>query len=237
MDIFKKINEEFERLLFRFVKKFIKRIKPEQLKEIIEDIKQNCYPNTIPKTTIIGQKVLICNTAQICDFCKIGDRSAVMDGTTVGEGSVIGKFCCIGRNVVIGPNQHPQNFLSTHTFQYGNEYNNFNVIDFKSQIPTIIGNDVWIGTNVILMGGITVGDGSIIGAGAVVTRNVEPYSIVVGVPAKIIKYRFSKDIIDKLLELKWWDIEEIYLKDLPFDNIEDCIKRLCEIKQKLKEYT
>lgn len=71
---------------------------------------------------------------------------------------------------------------------------------------------MWIGTRVIVLGGITIGDGAIIGAGAVVTKNVPPYSIVAGMPAKIIKYRFSNKYITNLLQLKWWNMDENLLK-------------------------
>ncbi len=75
-----------------------------------------------------------------------------------------------------------------------------------------MGNDVWVGSHVLMKGGITIGDGAVIAAGAVVVRDVPPYAIVGGVPAKIIKYRFSQDIIEKLMELKWWSLTDDELK-------------------------
>ena len=89
--------------------------------------------------------------------------------------------------------------------------------------PVTIGNDVWIGANVIILSGVSIGDGAIIAAGAVVTKDVEDYSIVGGVPAKLIKYRFSKEQIHRLQKIKWWDwshekieehIEEFYQPDV-----------------------
>jgi acetyltransferase-like isoleucine patch superfamily enzyme len=77
---------------------------------------------------------------------------------------------------------------------------------------TNIGNDVWIGDKVIVIGGITIGDGAVVGAGAVVTHDVPPYAIVAGVPAKVIKYRFDDEKIRKLLDLKWWDWSEEEIK-------------------------
>jgi acetyltransferase-like isoleucine patch superfamily enzyme len=87
--------------------------------------------------------------------------------------------------------------------QVGTTFVNENVFD--ESIPVKIGNDVFIGANVTILDGIIIGNGAVIGAGAVVTKNVPPYAIVVGVPAKIIKYRFSTSQIEKLQMIKWWD--------------------------------
>ena len=92
---------------------------------------------------------------------------------------------------------------------------------------TKIGNDVWVGENAIILAGVNIGDGAIIGAGAVVTKDVPPYAIVVGVPAKIIKYRFSTDVIKKLLKIKWWDWtdQEISTRYLDFLDIKIFISK------------
>ena len=144
----------------------------------------------------------------------------------------IGSFCSIASNVCIGAGQHPTNWLSTHPFQYQNCFaiKPKSHYEFTRYKPVTIGNDVWIGTNVIIMGGLTIHDGAIIGSGAVVTKDVEPYAIVGGVPAEIIKYRFDKDIIDKLLELKWWDLSDEQIKTLPFNDINLCIDYLHNMK-------
>ena len=96
-------------------------------------------------------------------------------------------------------------------------------------IPVTVGNDVWIGARAIIMDGIKIGDGAIIGANSVVTKDVPPYAIVAGCPAKLIRYRFSEDVINKLLELCWWDYpKEFIVNNLPFDDVEECIKILSE---------
>ncbi|MEH2430380.1 MAG: CatB-related O-acetyltransferase [Nostoc sp.] len=127
----------------------------------------------------------------------------------------IGNYCSIARGVKIGLGKHPANFISTSPIFYS--LNN----PFKKKIVklqkfteferTIIGSDVWIGVNVILLDGISIGDGAIIGANAVVTKNVPPFAIVVGCPAKVIRYRFSEENIQKLLSTTWWnkDISEL----------------------------
>lgn len=148
----------------------------------------------------------------------------------------IGKFCSIAQGVKLGLSFHPLDRLSTHCFTCSKDIEgNYqeiiipdeNIIPWKTTKPITIENDVWIGLGAIIKDGITIHNGAVIGAGAVVTKDVPPYAIVAGVPAKIIKYRFSKPIIDKLLELEWWNYpEEFIANNLPFDNVEKCIEIL-----------
>ena len=91
---------------------------------------------------------------------------------------------------------------------------------------TTIGNDVWIGANAVVRKGVRVGDGAVIGAGAIVLKDVPAFSVVAGVPAKVIRYRFDENTIYRLLKLKWWEMDEDVLKALQFNDVEKCIEIL-----------
>lgn len=102
----------------------------------------------------------------------------------------------------------------------------------KSNLEVVIGNDVWIGDDVFIKPGISIGDGSVIGTKAVVTKNVPPYAIVAGIPARVIRYIFEKHVINDLLELKWWEFMPWQLKGAPLDNINEFIEFLKELRRK-----
>lgn len=159
------------------------------------------------------------------DRCNFSGKVDLGYATTLGINNVlhgqieIGKYCQIGFDVALHASNHPINFLTT--------YINKNLFDgelkkLKISHKIIIGNDVWIGHNAILIGDLRVGNGAIIAAGAVVTKDVPAYSIVAGVPAKVVKFRFNDSLIKELEELKWWDksqseleeIKHLFVKDL-----------------------
>ena len=129
----------------------------------------------------------------------------------------IGKFCSIAMNVFIGLPQHEQSCFSTHpSFYLKNTplIKTFSEKDcFQSAKRTFVGNDVWIGHGVLIMSGVRIGHGAVLGAGAVVTKDVPDYAVVVGVPAKVIKFRFDNKTIKYLLESKWWDKEDDWLQN------------------------
>lgn len=132
----------------------------------------------------------------------------------IGDQLIIGKFCAIASNVkfIMNGANHNLHYFTTYPFGiFGHNWTNQASIQGENKGNTIIGNDVWIGYNSTIMPGIKIGDGAIIGANSVVTKNIEPYTIVGGNPAQIIRKRFADQVINLLLELQWWDwsIEKI----------------------------
>ncbi len=164
--------------------------------------------------TKMGNHVYIGNGCSIVNT-KIGGRSYLNVSTNI-RNATIGKYCSIGSHVDIGIGIHPTTFVSTHPAFYSNNkaFETFaDKMYVKEEAKIEIGNDVWIGSYAKIIGNINIGDGAIVALGAIVTKDVPPYSIVGGVPAKIIKYRFEKDKIDLLINLKWWDKDEKWIKE------------------------
>lgn len=143
---------------------------------------------------------------------------------------IVGRFCSIGRDPLfyLGGN-HRHDWISTYPFHAKEVHDNtFNTTGESidgyplSNGDIVIGNDVWFGDRVTVMSGVKIGDGAVVGTNSTVVKDVEPYSIVGGHPAKHIKYRFEPDVIDKLLKIKWWDFE--------VDQINEIAPLLCSNK-------
>ncbi len=147
--------------------------------------------------------------------CKVGRYTYIGSRTWVTK-ATIGSFCSIAGNINIGLARHTLDKISTSPlFTEIKNATGFSWTDSTTDeawARVTIGNDVWIGTHALIMGGVTVGNGAVIGAGAVVTNHVPPYAIVGGVPARIIRYRFTPEQIADLEDLKWWDMEDAILK-------------------------
>lgn len=150
----------------------------------------------------------------------------------------IGRYCSIADHVKVISGKHPTSgFVSTHPaffstrkqagFTYINEqlYEEIEYADDKSNI-VLIGNDVWVGYGSVILGGISIGDGAVIAAGAVITKDIQPYTIMAGVPAKLVKKRFSDEQIEKLLKIKWWDKSAEW--------VENHAKQFCNINTFIK---
>jgi phosphonate metabolism protein (transferase hexapeptide repeat family) len=162
-----------------------------------------------------------------CDLEEVtlGDYSYVIRDVAAIY-SRIGKFCSIASHVRINPVQHPMHRVSQHHFTYRKEQFGFKAVDdeaffnWRRSRSCTIGHDVWIGHGAIIQSGVRIGTGAVIGSGAVVTKDVAPYEVVVGVPAKPIRKRFPDDVIQKLLEIKWWDWSRVELEER-FDEFMD----------------
>ena len=173
----------------------------------------------IPKNTLLSDNIKIFNS-QIGEGCSIGnynliDHSSIgrrtMTGTnTIIQNAQIGSFCSISWNCSIGSPNHDIQTLSSALPSLLFGIKKFNINSLNE--PCKIGNDVWIGAGAHILRNVVIGDGAVVAANAVVTKSVPPYAIVAGVPAKIIRYRFSNDIILRLIKLRWWDFTQEILE-------------------------
>ena len=197
-----------------------------------------------PKTTFEGGNTVYEN-------CNVSS-SEIGYGTYISENSIlkscrIGRFCSIAPDVKIMIGNHPtEKFVSTHpaffsirkqsgfTFVKDNRFNEIEYANNEKHI-VVIGNDVWIGEGVRILQGVRIGDGAIIGARSLVLRDIEPFSIYAGIPAKFIRKRFSDEIIEFLLHFKWWlkDLKWIKGNYESFSDIEQFIKKNSTYEDKL----
>ena len=201
------------------------------------------YPRTNDKEIVYLKNVIKNHNIQVGDFTIYNDyvndpvnfeKNNVLYHYPINKDKlIIGKFCSIacGAKFIMNSANHSLNSLSNYTFplfteEWGCDLKVSEAWDNKGDI--IIGNDVWIGYNAVILSGVKIGDGAIIGAKAVVTKDVEPYSIVGGVPAREIRKRFDNEIIEKLMKLEWWNLSnEKIAQAIPFiqhNDIENLIK-------------
>jgi acetyltransferase-like isoleucine patch superfamily enzyme len=180
------------------------------------------------------EKYSCINRSSVGGYGGLGLHSYISDAT-------IGRFTQIGSRVSIGGFEHPTDWLSVGAFQWGQVNEKWSLSkklsshlnSFPKPVPerTLIGSDCWIGNNVTILSGVKIADGSIVGAGSVVTKDLPPFSISVGNPAKVISYRFNQEIIDRLVELEWWHNELDALVGINFIDIQDAIDKLIVLKR------
>lgn len=172
------------------------------------------YPGSEVINSRVGRSCVFFQHAIIIDSA-IGDHTYVQRNTRI-VNTEIGRFCSIASDVSIGPGLHKIDGVSTHPvfFLYNTPLvTKFLEKDiFEPSKRSVIGHDVWIGENAVIMDGVTIGTGAIIAAGAIVTKDVSAYAIVGGVPAKEIKKRFSEEVVEKLLLSKWWEMNDDALR-------------------------
>lgn len=188
--------------------------------EVKDTVKLSGFSRGLQNVTFEGKNA-------VPDRCNFSGKIHIGYATTLGCNNLlggnitIGKYCQLGVDVAIHATNHPIHHLTT--------YINSNLFDgelkqFKEENTISIGHDVWVGHNVIIVGNVTIGNGAILAAGSVVTKDVEPYTIVAGVPARPIKKRFTEKIISEIEELQWWDLPEaelVKIKPLFFKNLKD----------------
>lgn len=144
---------------------------------------------------------------------SVGAMSYLRSGCELYNVSQIGRFCSIGNGVILGQDKaaHPLHWLSTHPFQFTDS----GLVYDGGVAPAEIGHDVWIGRDAMVLEGVQVGTGAVIATRSVVTRDVPPYAIVAGVPARIVKYRHPPEVIAALLASAWWEMPISQLQSLP----------------------
>lgn len=180
----------------------------------------------------IGRRCEILGHTRI-EYAVLGDYSYLGENCDVAD-AVIGKFTAIANSVRIGAPNHPMGRPSQHRFTYVPEYYEATATrdrDFfadRRGDRVIVGNDVWIGHAAILLPGVTVGDGAVIAAGAVVSRDVAPYTIVGGVPARPIRKRFEDSVAESLRRIAWWNWPDGLIFERLADFRSEAIKEFCE---------
>ena len=173
--------------------------------------------SSVGAESIIGDNTDLIRS-DIAERCSIGRRNLIIDstfqkGTYTGANSIIKatevkKYCAISWDVSIGGDQHNYEAASIMDDQRWADLFDIRYAEDEKHLcqhGCEIGNEVWIGSGANILTGITVGDGAVVGAGAVVTKNVPPYAVVLGVPAKVHRFRFDAEVIARLLQLRWWD--------------------------------
>lgn len=219
----------------------------ERLRSFIARI-TNSYPSShISIGARLGKNVIFEGRNWICSDVRLnnvfmGFGSYVNSGGTLNNVS-IGKYCSIGpRCKIISGGNHPTSkIVSTHpcfysnvphtgfTYSKENLFEELRYVNVEKKYMVDIRNDVWIASDVKILPGVTIHDGAIVAAGAVVTKDVPPYAVVGGVPAKIIKFRFSSEEIEKLEAIKWWNKEESWLIENVslFSDVTVFLKKFC----------
>ena len=199
--------------------------------------------NFISKSAYISRSANIANPVSIGKEAEVHDRSELGLYSLLNSYSIlysdtqVGKYCSIGRYCEIGADAHPMHFLSTSNLQYsttlmrGHEDTTFKrKVKFEYDRNTLIGNDVWVGAKSVIKSGVTIGNGAVIAALSFVNKDVPPYAIVGGIPAKVIRFRFPEEIISELFASEWWEFTPKEMASIDFDDIKAAIAQIKILK-------
>lgn len=182
--------------------------------------------------------------SRLGSWTEIGRNTLIVESTigdyTYDDGDVsiacsdIGRYCSIANRVRINPGNHPRDRVTQHHLTYRRRQFGLDSVDddaffdWRRAHPCLIGHDVWIGHAAVIMPGVKVGIGAVVGAAAVVTHDVEPYRVVAGVPARPVRYRFSPDVIERILSTRWWEWSR--------PQLEERWRDLCSLEEFLRKY-
>ena len=214
-------------------------------KRFRQKVKERKHKFRFESPVAISPRALIEKRSEIGKYTYIGDCKMLSPVK-------MGRYCSVAHDVFAVAGNHPFNELTTHPFTYTNQLFGFDEayrdIPFKKKrsaeiaaqpiesfFAADIGNDVWIGTKVVIIGPVKIGNGAVIGAGAIVNKDVPAYAIVVGMPAKVLRYRFDPETISKLETLKWWEFSLSQIRHLEFDDIQACIAQLEKLRNEIQE--
>ena len=169
--------------------------------------RKNIYSSNVDFRANIGTNTVVNINTSVDRNCIIGKYTYIGRYCSITK-TKIGNYCSIADNVFIGQGEHDFSKPSTNVIFVENDYEDM------TKKPCIIENDVWIGSNANVLRGVTIGNGAVIGAGAIVTKDVPPFAIVVGAPARVLKFRFEDDKIKEIEKTKWWDYDKEIAKKI-----------------------